>query len=53
MIKENGIVSPAFILKQIKMSPDGLRSLLQRLVDRKLIRAIGKNRGRKYLVVTP
>lgn len=50
LIKEYGTVSPAFIRKHVKMTPDGLRSLLQRLVDRKLIRAIGEKRGRKYLI---
>lgn len=48
VIKEYGTVSPAFIRKHVKMTSDGLRSLLQRLVDRKLIQPIGEKRGRKY-----
>lgn len=48
VIKEHGTVSPAFIRKHVEMTSDGLRSLLQRLVDRELIQAIGEKRGRKY-----
>jgi Fic family protein len=50
LIKEHGIAAPAFIRKHVAMTPDGLRSLLQRLVERKLVQAIGKNRGRQYKI---
>lgn len=50
LIKEYGTVSPAFVRKHVDMTPDGLRSLLQRLVDRKLVQPIGEKRGRKYRI---
>ena len=50
LIKEHGTVSPAFIRKHVKMTPNGLRSLLQRLVERNIIESLGENRGRKYRV---
>lgn len=53
LIKEHGVVSPSFIRKHVKMTPDGLRSLLQRLVNRNLIQAIGEKRGRKYQMFVP
>ena len=48
VIKENGICTPAFIRKHVPLGPDGLRSLLQRLTERKLIKPVGEKRGRKY-----
>jgi Fic family protein len=50
LIKEHGTVTPAFIRKHISLTPDGLRSLLQRLVEKKLVSALGKNRGRQYKI---
>jgi Fic family protein len=48
ILKEHGLCSPAFIRKHVSLSKDGLRSLLQRLAERKLIVPVGENRGRKY-----
>lgn len=50
VIKEHGLVTPAFLLEHVVMTADGLKSLLQRLAQRGLIEAIGEKRGRKYKV---
>jgi len=51
LIKEYGICTPAFIRKHVALTPDGLRSLLQRLNGRKLVKPLGEKRGRKYKFV--
>ena len=48
VIKDHGRVSPSFLLQHIDMTPNGLKSLLQRLSERDLIEPIGEKRGRKY-----
>ncbi|MBT7408955.1 MAG: Fic family protein [Methylococcales bacterium] len=50
LINESGICTTAFIRQHIDMTDNGLKSLLQRLVQRNIIDAIGKNRGRKYQI---
>jgi Fic family protein len=50
VIKEHGKVSPSFLLQHVDMTSNGLKSLLQRLVERGLIEAEGEKRGRKYKV---
>ena len=49
LIKEYGSCTPAFILQHVDMTNNGLKTLLKRLVDRALISAEGKTKGRKYV----
>ncbi len=48
VIREHGVCSPAFILQYVDMTHNGLKSLLRRLVEKKILNPIGKTKGRKY-----
>lgn len=48
VIREHGTVSPSFLLEHVDMTSNGLKTLLQRLVEKGLIEAQGERRGRKY-----
>ena len=48
IIREHGVCSPTFILQYVDMTPNGLKSLLRRLVEKNLLNPIGKTKGRKY-----
>ena len=50
LIREHGICAPAFILEHVDMTDNGLKTLLQRLVEKGLVQPIGKTKGRKYQV---
>ena len=48
LIREHGICTPAFILQHVDMTDNGLKTLLQRLIEKGLVNPIGKTKGRKY-----
>ena len=48
IIKEYETCTPAFILQHVDMTNNGLKTLLQRLIDKDLVNPIGKTKGRKY-----
>ena len=48
IIREHGICTPAFVLQHVDMTNNGLKTLLQRLVEKGLVSPIGKTKGRKY-----
>ena len=50
LIQEYGTCTPSFILQHVDMTDNGLKTLLQRLVQRGLLSAIGKTKGRKYRI---
>lgn len=50
IIRENGKCNIGFILEQVDMSRNGMKSLLRRLVDRGIIKNSGVGKGTFYLV---